>query len=125
MRQRDLHILTSALHTYTNDWRISALHTTVRETRGSRSSFNNGTFTRQAVESREAQSPRTKNNVTDVWDDDDGGVWSEWTLVSYKQTHFKNPNTTSNDESISRVLYGAIPFSFDFSVKSISKNLFL
>ncbi|EFX85255.1 hypothetical protein DAPPUDRAFT_28601, partial [Daphnia pulex] len=26
MRQRDLHILTSGLHTYTNDWRISAVH---------------------------------------------------------------------------------------------------
>ena len=92
MRQRDLHILTSALHTYTNDWRISALHTTVRETRGSPRSFGNSSSTRQPVyESRDnmATSPWTKKNVTDVWDDDDAGVWSEWTLVKRKR---KNNN---------------------------------
>lgn len=65
MRQRDLHILTSALHTYTNDWRISAVHANVR---------------RQPT----APDPliaKQQHNASDVWDEDDG-VWSEWTLVS-------------------------------------------
>ena len=62
MRQRDLHILTSALHTYTNDWRISAVHTNVR---------------RQQSDAMNVK----QHNASDVWDEEDG-VWSEWTLVS-------------------------------------------
>ena len=62
MRQKDLHILTSALHTYTNDWRISALHST---------NYNR---------------PKTLDAVDDGDEEQQpaAAAWSEWTLVNTK-----------------------------------------
>ena len=97
MRQRDLHILTSALHTYTNDWRISAVHATVREPRGpspppaAADDNNNNNSKNSFVSDDSQQHPAAsagssikagqKNAVVDdVWDEEEG-VWSEWTLV--------------------------------------------
>uniref|UniRef100_A0A0P5NKZ7 Defective proboscis extension response n=2 Tax=Daphnia magna TaxID=35525 RepID=A0A0P5NKZ7_9CRUS len=93
MRQRDLHILTSGLHTYTNDWRISAVHVTVRqpphggpvvpangEDVSSSPSFApvaNGNAAMASSASRNASGPA--DSSSSVWDDEDG-VWSEWTL---------------------------------------------
>ena len=88
MRQRDLHILTSGLHTYTNDWRISAVHVTVRQSPSSSHSVTeNGvpppmstssanSFT---IRSRNSSSSSTASDST-IWDGEEG-VWSEWTLV--------------------------------------------
>lgn len=97
MRQRDLHILTSGLHTYTNDWRISAVHVTVRqpphggpvvpangEDVSSSPSFApvaNGNAAMASSASRNASGPA--DSSSSVWDDEDG-VWSEWTLVTFK-----------------------------------------
>ena len=71
MRQKDLHILTSSLHTNTNDRRISAVHTTVRSPAGSNPANSTTKTSFPAGRQR---------NGTDVWDDEEG-VWSEWTLV--------------------------------------------
>lgn len=73
MRQRDLHILTSALHTYTNDWRISAVRhlASASELAGASSPISSSKRTNNA----------SITTGADVWDEDDG-VWSEWTLVS-------------------------------------------
>lgn len=104
MRQRDLHILTSSLHSYTNDLRISAIQTTVREsqlkpidsgTSGSSgpspavSSFNSP-YTGSASSNSKwsskwstSSSNRSSygrfNDPVDAFDEEDG-IWSEWTL---------------------------------------------
>ncbi|XP_046633762.1 uncharacterized protein LOC124313087 isoform X1 [Daphnia pulicaria] len=94
MRQRDLHILTSGLHTYTNDWRISAVHVTVRQPPHSgpikSSSSSSSSFPAspsaavvpptgfRSAGSRNSSSS-TPGGDSSVWDDEEG-VWSEWTL---------------------------------------------
>ncbi|XP_057372511.1 uncharacterized protein LOC130693397 isoform X2 [Daphnia carinata] len=89
MRQRDLHILTSGLHTYTNDWRISAVHVTVRQPPNagpavpSNPDDFSSPFPLVANGNAPIRSPASRNASSDssssVWDDEEG-VWSEWTL---------------------------------------------
>lgn len=104
MRQRDLHILTSSLHSYTNDLRISAIQTTVREsqlkpidsgTSGSSgpspavSSFNSPYTGSASSNSKWSSKWSTSisnrssygrfNDPVDAFDEEDG-IWSEWTL---------------------------------------------
>lgn len=97
MRQKDLHILTSSLHSYTNDWRISAVHATVRD---GKQSVNDEKFSSLPFHAQHnSSSPAAKKGRSSssnskwgnhpsngsagnaVWDDEEG-VWSEWTLVS-------------------------------------------
>lgn len=91
MRQRDLHILTSALHTYTNDWRISAVHVTVRQppavipltTKDEFSALPSSSMVTNSNAGVRSSGSRNINATSgdSVWDDEEG-VWSEWTLVS-------------------------------------------
>ena len=85
MRQRDLHILTSGLHTYTNDWRISAVHVTVRQSPhsvadGVPPSISTSSANSFTIRSRNSSSSSSTASDSTIWDDEEG-VWSEWTLV--------------------------------------------
>ncbi|KAI9561479.1 defective proboscis extension response [Daphnia sinensis] len=90
MRQRDLHILTSGLHTYTNDWRISAVHVTVRQPPHAGQAFPSNkddvSSSYPPAANTPIRSPASRNasvspdsSASSVWDDEEG-VWSEWTL---------------------------------------------
>lgn len=95
MRQKDLHILTSSLHSYTNDWRISAVHATVRDrprqTGGDSTQFLPSSESNISMAVNKDRSPTTNPKLASksvngslsdsVWDEEEG-VWSEWTLVS-------------------------------------------
>jgi len=104
MRQRDLHILTSSLHSYTNDLRISAIQTTVREPQlkptdsdtdessvssSAASSFSSSYSGFSPLNSKwsskwnASSSSRSSygrfNDAADNYDEEEG-IWSEWTL---------------------------------------------
>jgi len=102
MRQRDLHILTSSLHSYTNDLRISAVQTTVRElqltpTDSDTDSSPASSSPSPARSSYAASSSNSKwpskwnasgssrssygrfNDAVEAYDEEEG-IWSEWTL---------------------------------------------
>ena len=90
MRQRDLHILTSSLHTYTNDWRISAVHTAVRDNppdpaanASSAAEFltaPSSSSVKWPPKWNGSSASRSGARFSDAFDDDEEGVWSEWTL---------------------------------------------
>lgn len=78
MRQRDLHILTSALHTYTNDWRISSIHTVVREDQKHLIDKDNASAI-DRWSSKLNANLNVHSNDQELEDEEDG-IWSEWTL---------------------------------------------
>ena len=82
MRQRDLHILTSALHTYTNDWRISSIHTVVRDEDEPEDAdqANASPYVKWSAKVNASSNggPRPMTNAATA--DDEDGNWSEWTL---------------------------------------------
>ena len=90
MRQRDLHILTSALHVYTNDLRISSIHSIAKDENDAQQlplsdatahDFSaNGHFSTRKTNAFVSRSSSGINNSRPLNGDDEDGYWSEWTL---------------------------------------------